>query len=401
MSFDFQTELVQEGKVRFTVPKLETYRKSPQEYTPAGAPVFYNPIMELNRDVAVLALQAYQKTLSREIVVCEPHTGVGVRGIRLAAEVDGVKKVVIGDIRKEAAELACFNVEQSNMADRICVVNEEANLLLNRFAAPYRRFDYIDIDPFGSPVLHLDSAVSALRDGGLLALTATDVAPLCGIYPKACIRKYGGKPLRTEYCHELAVRLLTGCLASVAASHEMGIQVLFCHSSNHYIRLYASVSYGAKNADVSIQKMGHVLHCFNCFHRETSEGMFSFLRQECPECGSRLKIAGPLWLGELFDTAFCARMEKDAKQRHLRQERRISKLLSLAENEAMAPMTYFVVDKFCDKLNLPVPSMVNVVEELRNSGFKAVLTHFNSKGIKTDASAGNMKEILIKVTNRL
>jgi tRNA (guanine26-N2/guanine27-N2)-dimethyltransferase len=53
--------------------------------------------MELNRDIAVLALQTYQKMLNREISVCEPLTGCGVRGIRFAADVKGVKKVFIND----------------------------------------------------------------------------------------------------------------------------------------------------------------------------------------------------------------------------------------------------------------------------------------------------------------
>lgn len=399
MSFNFQTEVVEEGKVRFAVPKLETYMKSQKEYVPSGAPVFYNPIMELNRDIAILALQAYQKKLGRKIRVCEPLTGCGVRGIRLAAEVDGIKKVVVNDLSREAAKLARFNVEQNNMTKHISVVNEDANLLLNRYAAPHKRFDYIDVDPFGSPVLYIDSAVRALRDGGLLVLTATDMAPLCGVYPKACVRKYGGRPLRTEYCHELAVRLLAGSLATIAARHEMRIKVLFSHSTNHYIRLYASVHYGAKQADISIQKMGYILHCFACFHRETSEGIFSHLKQECPECDAQLKTAGPLWLGELFDEDFCSLMEKDVERRHLKQEKRIVKLLSLAKNEAKAPITYFVVDKFCDKLNLPSPSTIKVMEELRNMGFQAVLTHFNSKGIRTDASANVVKEIITRVLN--
>ena len=399
MSFSFQTEVVKEGKVRLTVPKLETYRISLKEYVPSGAPVFYNPIMELNRDIAVLALQAYQKNLRRGIRVCEPLAGCGVRGIRIVAEVDGIKEVIVNDISREAAKLARFNIVQNSMTDRISVANEDANLLLNRYAAPHKRFDYIDVDPFGSPVSYIDSAVRALRDGGLLALTATDMAPLCGVYPKACVRKYGGKPLRTEYCHEIAVRLLAGCLVTIAARHEIGIDVVFCHSTNHYIRLYASVHYGAKQADVNIQKMGHILHCFTCFYRETSEGIFSHLKQDCPECGSKLKTAGPLWLSELFNEAFCSLMEKDVKRRHLKQKKRILKLLSLAKNEAKAPITYFVVDKFCDKLNLPAPSIVKVIEELQNKGFQAVLTHFNSKGIRTNASANVVKEAITRLVN--
>jgi tRNA (guanine26-N2/guanine27-N2)-dimethyltransferase len=96
-NIDFPTETVEEGKVKILVPKLKAFIKTPSEYAPSKAPVFYNPVMELNRDIAVLALQTYQKMLNREISVCEPLTGCGVRGIRFAADVKGVKKVFIND----------------------------------------------------------------------------------------------------------------------------------------------------------------------------------------------------------------------------------------------------------------------------------------------------------------
>ena len=89
-----------------------------------------------------------------------------------------------------------------------------------------------------------------------LAVTATDLAPLCGVHEKACIRKYGGKPLRTEYCHELGVRLLVGCVASIAARHGIGIRVVFSYCSAHYVRIYVQIAYGAKKADDSLKNIG-------------------------------------------------------------------------------------------------------------------------------------------------
>jgi len=396
--FDFPTEVIKEGSISVAVPKLEVYAKGLWEYIPSKAPVFYNPLMELNRDIAVLALQAYQRLQGKRLWVCEPLTGCGVRGLRFAAEVRGVQKIVLSDISPEAAKLAQFNAESNKLAKRVIVLNEDANLLLSRYAAPRRRFHFIDIDPFGSPVPYLDAALRALRDGGLLALTATDMAPLCGVHPNACIRKYSGKPLRTEYCHELAIRLLIGCLVMVAARHEIGVKVVFSHSTNHYIRLYATENYGARQADHSIQKMGYILHCFSCFHRETQEGMVPHLKEECPECGFVLKAAGPLWIGELSDSGFCSLMEKEMTQRQLKNKGRISKLLFLIKNESEASSTYYVVDKVCDKLSLPVPSTMRVVRGLRERGYEATLTHFNSRGIRTDAPAKSVKETIAELT---
>ncbi|MEM0007772.1 MAG: tRNA (guanine(10)-N(2))-dimethyltransferase [Candidatus Bathyarchaeia archaeon] len=384
---DFPTEIVQEGEVKALVPKLSAFIEKPGEYAPSKAPVFYNPVMELNRDLAVLAVQAYQKMVKHEISICEPLAGCGIRGIRFAKEVDGVKKVVVNDINEKAYQLAKYNVKMNRLEKIVTVKNEDANLLLARYAAPRKRFDVIDIDPFGSPVPFLDSAIRATRDGGLLALTATDMAPLCGVHPKACLRKYGGKPLRTEYCHELAVRLLIGCLATTAAKHEMGIKVLFSHSTDHYIRVYAVLIHGAKNTDKSLKNMGYILHCFNCLYRETLNKNVAFGNiGKCPQCGSKMDYAGPLWLGNTADKSFCILMEKEAEKRNLKLKTRIRKILLLIENECSAPATYYVLDKICSKMGMPVPSVKVFIRTLREKGFKASLTHFNPKGIKSDAS---------------
>jgi tRNA (guanine26-N2/guanine27-N2)-dimethyltransferase len=394
----FPTEIIEEGRVKILVPKLKAFVKLPSDYAPSKAPVFYNPVMELNRDLAVLALQAYQVMIDREISVCEPLTSCGLRGIRFAVEVEGVKKVVMNDINEKAYRLATHNVKMNELTDRIIVTNEEANFLLDNYSAPHRRFDAVDIDPFGSPVRFLDSAVRALRDGGLLALTATDMAPLCGVHPRACIRKYCGKPLRTEYCHELAVRLLTGCLAVTAARYEMSVNVVFSHRAEHYVRVYTTVKYGAKNADESLKNMGYILHCFRCFHREAVKGLFYVERHgKCSECGSTLSLGGPMWLGRLFDSEFCDLMKKEAKEKTLGLGERIRRMLALAKTEVGAPISYYVVDKLCDALNMPVPSVKKVAEALRTRGLQANLTSFNPRGIRSNASASDIKEILVKL----
>jgi len=395
--FKFPTETVTEGNTKVLVPKLDAFVKKASDYAPSKAPVFYNPVMEMNRDFAVLALQAYQSMVKREIVACEPLAGCGVRGVRLADEVGGVRKVVINDISSEATEVAEFNVKLNGLGERVTVANEDANLFLSRYAAPRKRFDYVDIDPFGSPVPYLDSALRVLRNGGLLALTATDMAPLCGVHPKACLRKYGGKPLRTEYCHELAVRLLIGCLTSLAAKHDIGVNPAFSYSTYNHVRTHATVSYSAKQADKSIENLGYILHCFSCFHRESQRGIIPPLKRDCPECGSKLQPAGSLWLGPLWNDEFCTKMKYWIRGRKLRNEAKIHRMIALVIEEAEAPITYYVVDKLCDKFNLPVPPLSKIIEELGKQGFQAVPTHFSSKAVRTNAPANVVRKIVTEL----
>ena len=84
MGFGFATRVVEEGSARFLAPEIGDASAAHIDHLLSRAPVFYNPRMKLNRDVAVLALQVYQRRLGRRLVVCEPMCGTGVRGIRLA-----------------------------------------------------------------------------------------------------------------------------------------------------------------------------------------------------------------------------------------------------------------------------------------------------------------------------
>jgi len=47
----------------------------------------------------------------------------------------------------------------------------------------------VDLDPYGSPSVFLDSAVQSVADGGILMCTATDMAVLCGSNGEVCYSK--------------------------------------------------------------------------------------------------------------------------------------------------------------------------------------------------------------------
>jgi len=393
---DFPAETVTENKVKIVVPKLEAYGVTPSDYAPSRAPVFYNPIMEFNRDLTILAFQAYQNTVDREISICEPFTGTGIRGIRFAVEIEGVKTVVSADINQKSAKLAEYNVNLNCVQKVVSVTHGDANRVLSNHSAPHKRFDIVDIDPFGTPVPYLDTAIQALRNKGLLAVTATDMAPLCGVHPKACIRKYGGKPMRSEYCHELAIRLVVACIASVAAKHEIGIHTMFSHCSDHYIRVYFEIGYGAHKADESLRNMGYILHCFRCLHRETVQKPFSKTLQ-CPNCGAKMEFAGPLWLGKIFDVKFCENIQKESMRHSFKNHAKITKLLSLIRGETEAPITYYVLDRVSQSVGLPVPPTSVFLQALRESGYLATQTHFNPRGIRTNASAKEVQNLMRKL----
>jgi tRNA G26 N,N-dimethylase Trm1 len=92
-------------------------------------------------------------------------------------------------------------------------------------------------------------------------------------------------------------------------------------------------------------------------------------------------------------------MRKLAQERKLKNHNRIFKFLSLIIKEIDAPITYYVADKICDKLNLSVPSLAKITEALRDAGFQTTRTHFNSKAFRANASAQVVKETIMRLTS--
>ncbi len=186
-------KIINEGLITIKTPEFDKISSK--------APVFYNPVMELNRDLSVLAIKAYVKDLGHEISICDAFGGSGIRGIRYAKEIEEVSNVVITDINPLAVQYANENIETNDL-DNVKVYKEDANILLRKCRG---KFDVVDIDPFGTPSPYLESAAISLKAGGMICATATDTSALCGTYKEPCIRKYSAMPLKTEYCHEVGI----------------------------------------------------------------------------------------------------------------------------------------------------------------------------------------------------
>ncbi|MFQ6053457.1 MAG: tRNA (guanine(10)-N(2))-dimethyltransferase [Candidatus Bathyarchaeia archaeon] len=394
MSFGFPTRPIREGGASILVPEVEAARRRPNGYAISRAPVFYTPRMRLNRDTAVLALGVHQRRLSRPVVVCEPMCGTGVRGIRLALEVAEVERVVLGDLNPLAVGLADENAALNGVSEKVETRLMDANLLLSLHDRPMGRFDYIDLDPYGSPAPYLDATVRACRSGGLVALTATDTAPLCGVNPRACLRKYGGLPLRTEYCHEVALRLVVGALVGAAARHDVAARPLFSYAADHYVRLYAVLERGARMADRCLDRMGYLLHCPGCSNRRTAPPGGPVKADECEVCGTRMTIGGPMWMDDLADPAFCDEMLALSRSSYLSSDRRLVKIITLVGGEVGFEPGFYDIDKLCSRLGVASLAADDVVSALGDAGFRAARTHFDDRGVKTDASVVEVENVL-------
>jgi tRNA (guanine26-N2/guanine27-N2)-dimethyltransferase len=82
--------------------------------------------------------------------------------------------------------------------------------------------------------MFLDGAVQAVKDGGVLQVTCTDLLTLCGAQPEVCFRKYGSVPLKMRACHENAIRIALAAIAGRAHIYNRYIEPLFSVACIHF-----------------------------------------------------------------------------------------------------------------------------------------------------------------------
>jgi len=379
-----QNKTIKEGQVSIKIPDFEKVSSK--------APVFYNPVMELNRDLSVIALNHYQKVLGNPLNICDAFGGSGIRGIRYSKEVNS-HKIVTNDVNPRAVDFAHENVDL-NKVYNVTVCQEDANLLLRKCKGI---FDVVDIDPFGTPSYFIESAAISLKSGGLLCVSATDTSSLCGTYKNPCIRKYSSKPLKTEYCHEIGIRILAGFIARVFAKYKKSIDIKFSHSTEHYMRMYITIDKGAEITDQSLKEVGFILHCDKCLNRELVKGFAPFIPSECPVCGSKYGVAGPLWCDKIFNSDFITGMLNITEDIIINKRREACKLLNRCNEESMGPPTFFDLHQISKKLKISAPPLDKVLNELIKEGYFASRTHFKPTGIRTDASIEILDKIVLSI----
>jgi tRNA (guanine26-N2/guanine27-N2)-dimethyltransferase len=332
----------------------------------------------MNRDIAVLFAQSYFR--SRRIRICDPMTASGVRAIRYLLECPNVENVTASDVNPASVEFA-KRMFRLNQLGKGSVIESDANALLSTHEG---RFDLVDLDPFGSPASFFENALRSTIDGGVLAATATDMAPLTGARPLACFRKYNIVPIRSEFGNEIAVRNLIACLAFAASRLELGIRPVFSHASDHYSRIYVQVSKGRKAANESVKNVGFLEYCPTCLRRDRRDRL-SDLHFECEDCGGRKKIGGPIWLGVLWDSACVKKMASFVGGVRSLRISHLQKLMDSIEQECVAPSFYNRVDQIARSLVANPPRIGSLLRALRDEGHLATVTHFHSNGFRTDA----------------
>jgi tRNA (guanine26-N2/guanine27-N2)-dimethyltransferase len=352
---------IQEGKVTLEVPR--GYKLD------SKMPIFYNPIQILNRDLSILLLNSIERKTEKPLRVLDLLSASGIRGIRIKKEVPNCE-VTLNDYNKKAANLMRKNAKTNKL--KVKIENKPANVLLSELDS----YNYIDLDPFGTPVPFLDSVVKRLSPHAVLGVTATDTSALCGAAVKACLRKYGSKPLRNEFMHETAIRILIKKCQEVAAQYDTALIPIFIHSSNHYVRVYLQKNGAAKKADEILKKHGYILYCQKCCYRKNSIDLLSE-SNKCPSCKSELKSIGPVWLGELWDTALVKKMFKNCNETYSKQAKKLLEVIS--QEMKIKTVGFYDLHWLAKKKKWKtMPKTQDVLAKIKGSR-----THFRPTGVRT------------------
>lgn len=178
--------------------------------TPQEAEVFYNPVMQFNRDLSILMIKVFAERLKKgkftlptilftliekkeghnKLRILEALSASGLRAVRYAKELPNLDVVYANDIDEKAVASIERNRDYNDIpSEKLRLLNFDAKYLLQRIvhekgikdAERFGPVNVVDLDPYGTASKFLDGAVQAVEDGGLLCITCTDMASMCGL----------------------------------------------------------------------------------------------------------------------------------------------------------------------------------------------------------------------------
>ncbi|XP_043940667.1 tRNA (guanine(26)-N(2))-dimethyltransferase [Protopterus annectens] len=421
--------------------------------------VFYNPVQEFNRDLtcAVIATFAQQQLVTHGIQVsipgeepekrlvvdlsekdtdktakesCVPKKTVaagekceegirildalaasGLRSIRFAKEIPGVCNIVANDFSPTAVQLIKRNIQFNEVEHLVTPSLADASKLMFERKGCRDRFDVIDIDPYGSPAMFLDTAVQAVSEGGLLCVTCTDMAVMAGNSGETCYSKYGSMSIKIKSCHEMALRIILHSLDLRANCYHRYIVPLLSVSADFYIRVFVRVFTGQAKVKASASKQALVYSCVGCgtFHIQRMGRMTSRdknfhytaatgppVGMSCEYCHQKHHLGGPVWAEPIHDFSFVEKVLKAVEKnpKRFKTSERILGMLSMITEELPDAPLYYSVDHLSSTIRCNMPSLLQIRSAILHSGYRVSLSHACQTAIKTDAPSSVIWDIM-------
>jgi tRNA (guanine26-N2/guanine27-N2)-dimethyltransferase len=368
---------ITEGKTKILVPKGAIEDKVPPRDV-----AFFNPRAKLSRDLSIIAYSAFLRGIERPKIFLDGMSGLGARGLRVANEIRDVQ-VFANDANPRALELSRESAELNGLRNYSVSENEVCRFL-SAFSTEGNRGTIVDIDPFGSPARFIECGIRATAHKGLLSVSATDLQVLHGLFNEACKKKYHGTPIKTTYSNEIATRLILGMIITVAARLDVEATPIFSETNQHYYRVYLRIL----NKPDTRNMIGFIGHCRNCGNRSATLDS----EKSCSLCDTDLELAGPLWVGALFEREFVESMLREASNYPV--DKKCVKSLQKCVLESQMPACYYTLDEIAEVLRTSPLPLQETILRLQQNGFSASPTSFNPTGFRTNCTIDKIKEIL-------
>jgi tRNA (guanine26-N2/guanine27-N2)-dimethyltransferase len=330
--------------------------------------VFYNPVMVSNRNLSILLINSLP---NQNLSIADPLAGSGIRSLRFLKELKKgkIKELHLNDCKENFSPTFINNLKLNKIKKpaNLYLHDQDASLFLLNNSG----FDYLDIDPFGSPNPFLAAALARISRDGILAVTATDTAALTGTYPKVSRRKYWAEPLRNYLMHEIGLRILIRKVQLQGIQFDKALISVLSYHKDHYFRIYFRAEKGKELCDNLLRQHQYFLFCPNCLSFLPSP----YNKRSC-SCKKELQFAGPLWIGKLHDPKLIQKMKKDNP---FPEEEKF--LALLAEESSKDILGFYDLNEISRKLKISPPKLDLL---LKRTG--AVRTHFSPTGFKTEKS---------------
>ncbi|XP_050228818.1 tRNA (guanine(26)-N(2))-dimethyltransferase 2-like [Mercurialis annua] len=333
--------------------------------------------------------------------VLEALSASGLRALRYAREIEGIGQVVALDNDPASVEACKRNIKFNGSVAISKVESHLTDARVYMLTHP-KEFDMVDLDPYGSPSIFLDSAVQSVADGGMLMCTATDMAVLCGGNGEVCYSKYGSYPLRGKYCHEMALRILLACIESHANRYKRYIVPVLSVQMDFYVRVFVRIYTSASAMKNTPLKLSYVYQCIGCdsFHLQQigrtvaknssvryMPGFGPAVPQECSDCGKKFNMGGPIWSAPIHEQEWVTSIlesVKSMKDRYPAYDH-ISAILTTISEELPDVPLFLSLHNLCSTLKCTSPSAVIFRSAVINAGYRISGTHVNPLGLKSDA----------------
>ncbi|MGB6443124.1 MAG: hypothetical protein WBF81_07495 [Thermoplasmata archaeon] len=327
--------------------------------------MFYNPAMAGDRDLGVAFARAWGSAGPGGRSGWEVTAATGVRGLRLLNEGGVFDRFLLTEANPEAAGVLSQNAARYPGAAVEC---RDA-----RVPHDGPTFDYVDVDPYGTPAPFVPTALAAVRPGGVLAVTATDMMVLAGVQKGACERRYGARPVRGRLGPEGGLRILLAHVAREAALRGRSVRPLLCYLRDHHVRAFLEVRIAS---DPPPDPVGRI-----------DPGGW-----EGPPLGGNGPY-GPLWLGRLFDEELVRALLVPPNAARPSETARF--LERLREEAGTDVPFYYESNRLSRELALSAPPAIGpLLAGLHAQGFRAGRTHARPEGFRTDAPRATVRGLV-------